>query len=397
MTKKLYYEDPYIKTFSAIILKQEQTNEGNWFVILNQTAFYPTGGGQPYDTGTLAGVHVVDVQQEEGIIRHFLKSRIDVDDHTEVEGVINWSRRFDHMQQHAGQHLLSAAFADLFDYETVSFHLGKETLTIDLETKQLTQVEVTQAEEWVNEKILKNISIEPKWVNLEEALSYSLRKQPVVKEDIRLVIIPNVDYNACGGTHPSSTGQIRAVKILSWEQQKNRIRVHFICGDRVISLFERKHTVLQELVSLTSSSESNLPNAVRKLIQKDKELEKQVELWNDKLLTYEAKKMLENKMIFKFFKKRPVKELQKLAQMIVTECKDACVVLVVENDNRIQFVASKGDGLQVEVKKVVLDALPLINGKGGGTDKLIQGGGETKMTGKAFLEYLEKEVRKAYN
>ncbi|GAE34305.1 serine-tRNA(Ala) deacylase AlaX [Halalkalibacter akibai] len=397
MTKKLYYEDPYIKTFSAIILKQEQTNEGNWFVILNQTAFYPTGGGQPYDTGTLAGVHVVDVQQEEGIIRHFLKSRIDVDDHTEVEGVINWSRRFDHMQQHAGQHLLSAAFADLFDYETVSFHLGKETLTIDLETKQLTQVEVTQAEEWVNEKILKNISIEPKWVNLEEALSYSLRKQPVVKEDIRLVIIPNVDYNACGGTHPSSTGQIRAVKILSWEQQKNRIRVHFICGDRVISLFERKHTVLQELVSLTSSSESNLPNAVRKLIQKDKELEKQVELWNDKLLTYEAKKMLENKMIFKFFKNRPVKELQKLAQMIVTECKDACVVLVVENDNRIQFVASKGDGLQVEVKKVVLDALPLINGKGGGTDKLIQGGGETKMTGKAFLEYLEKEVRKAYN
>ena len=192
MQSKLYYQDPYIQTFSAQILKQESDETGKNYIILNQTAFYPTGGGQPHDTGRIADRAVIDVEEVNGEIRHYLDAPLRVAD-SNVTCTIDWERRFDHMQQHAGQHILSAAFDHLFGYKTVGFHMGTENLTIDLATEELTKEEAQKAEELANKIILENRPIETKWVTEEELSQYELRKETKVKEDIRLVIIPDFD------------------------------------------------------------------------------------------------------------------------------------------------------------------------------------------------------------
>ena len=186
-------------------------------------------GGQPNDIGTLADQHVINVEEIDGEIRHYLEGPF-LDTNKEIAGTIDWERRFDHMQQHTGQHLLSAAFDQLFEYRTIGFHLGAEIVTIDLETEVLTEHQVQRAEGLANQIILENRPIEVKWVTEEELSQYPLRKETKVKDDIRLVIIPDFDYNGCGGTHPKATGEVSSVKVLDWERQKKKVRVQFVCG-----------------------------------------------------------------------------------------------------------------------------------------------------------------------
>ncbi|MFK4998913.1 alanyl-tRNA editing protein [Bacillus sp. N9] len=193
--------------------------------------FYPTGGGQPFDMGTLNGIEVLNVEEVDGEIHHTVSKRLDTTD--EIEGVIDWERRFDHMQQHTGQHILTSAFVELFGLHTVSFHLGKEICTIDLDVEHVSSEQLVAAERLANEVILKNLPIETKWVTGDELEQYSLRKELAVTDDIRLVIIPNFDYNGCGGTHPSSTGQVSAIKILATEKQKQK----YVCTLFVVGVY----------------------------------------------------------------------------------------------------------------------------------------------------------------
>jgi alanyl-tRNA synthetase len=213
-TEKVYYQDPYKQSFTTKLVKQAQDKNGGYYVVLEKTIFYPTGGGQPHDTGMINGVHVYEVEEIDGEIRHYVEQPIE--SHNEIIGEIAWDRRFDHMQQHTGQHILSAAFEEVYGYKTVSFHLGKELCTIDLEISNLNEEEANQTEELANKIILENRPIETKWITEAELSHYSLRKELSVSENIRLVIIPNFDYNGCGGTHPNSTGQVSAIKILNW-------------------------------------------------------------------------------------------------------------------------------------------------------------------------------------
>lgn len=229
MEQKLYYQDAYLQTFSAKVRKQTQDESGNWFVVLDRTAFYPTGGGQPFDIGTLNDIQVLNVEEIEGEIRHYIDRPI-AETEEKIFGVIDWQRRFDHMQQHAGQHILSATFEELFEFETVSFHLGKEVLTIDLNTDELKEEQAQQVEIRANQIILENQPIDTRWVNSAELSQYKLRKRISVTEDIRLVIIPDFDYNGCGGTHPNSTGQVGSLKILDWERQKRKFEFNLYVG-----------------------------------------------------------------------------------------------------------------------------------------------------------------------
>ena len=231
-TEKLYYQNQSMRAFRSKLKRMDQDEKGRIYAVLEKTAFYPTGGGQPHDTGTINGVYVYDVEEAEGEIRHFIEERLEVD--SECVGELDWERRFDHMQQHAGQHILSAAFEQVCGYQTVSFHLGKETCTIDLHTGALREEVAFQAEQLANQLILENRPIEAKWVTQEELSQYSLRKDLSVSENIRLVIIPDFDYNGCGGTHPESTGKVSSIKILHWEKQKGHARLHFVCGNRVM-------------------------------------------------------------------------------------------------------------------------------------------------------------------
>ncbi|MBL4954421.1 alanyl-tRNA editing protein [Neobacillus sp. YIM B02564] len=392
MTNKLFYTDPYLQSFSAVVLKQNQDENGSWYVVLNQTAFYPTGGGQPYDTGMIGDSKVINVEEIDGEIRHYLEAPLS-EIGAEKNCQINWERRFDHMQQHCGQHILSAAFEQLFDYDTVGFHLGNDIVTIDLETEQLTEEEAARAEELANQIIIQNRPIEIKWVTEDELSQYSLRKAPKVKENIRLVMIKDFDYNGCGGTHPHGTGEVSALKILTWERQRKNIRLQFVCGKRVINQLGQKQKILQDLTKLLNSPESEMVQAVTRILENGKSLDKSLEQAREQLLQYEAQEWRrtnydENHVISRVFQNRSIQELQKLARMITMEDDAALVLAVSENENRLQLVCARGNSRSENMKNLIVNALSLINGKGGGNPSFAQGGGDLSMSGEQILEHL---------
>lgn len=390
---RIYYQNVYKKTFKARIVGNGVDLEGRPYVVLSNTAFYPTGGGQPHDTGTIEGVRVIDVEEVDGEIRHFLDEELH--SQKEVEAAIDWERRLDHMQQHAGQHILTAAFVRLFGFQTVSFHLGKGLVSIDLDVESVTAEQMAAAEKLANDIILENRPIETKWVTEDELSEFSLRKQVSVTDEIRLVIIPDFDDNGCGGTHPSSTGQVGLLKIISTEMQKRKVRVHFVCGDRVLQQLHRKHEELSAASKLLSAPEDGVRSAIERLLSSHHELEKSLENTNEELLSFEAKHLLEMKngnIVKGSFTERTVQELQKLARMIVAEDNSVIVFLAAENEDRLQFVAARGASISPSMKLVSAAVLPHLNGKGGGNDAFVQGGGEQKMAAEELLNVMENTI-----
>ncbi len=387
---RLYYADPNCKSFKAQTIKAAQDAEGNHYVVLDNTAFYPTGGGQPHDLGTLNGIAVLNVEEVEDEIRHTLAES--PGSATEVEGAIDWERRFDHMQQHAGQHILSAAFVELFEFPTVSFHLGKEIVSIDLDVENVSPEQLDAVEKLANDIILENRLIEIKWVTEDELHHYPLRKQLAVTDEIRLVIIPDFDYNGCGGTHPSTTGQVSALKILSTEKHRGKVRVHFVCGGRVLQQLQRKNQELAETSRLLSAPDDGVADAVQKLLETNHSLEISLADAQEALLAFEAQALLsqqEQGIVKALFTDRTVQQLQKLARLLVAEADEVIVLLVAENDNRLQFVAARGAAVETSMKQVSAATLPLINGKGGGNDAFVQGGGERLVSAEQLLTVME--------
>ncbi|MBE1556253.1 alanyl-tRNA editing protein [Sporosarcina limicola] len=393
LKNRLYYENPYCKTFSSSIVKSSQDTDSNSYVVLENTAFYPTGGGQPYDTGTLNGVRVLNVEEVEGEIRHTMEEVLDSTD--EVVGVVDWERRFDHMQQHAGQHILTAAFVELFGFPTVSFHLGKEIVSIDLAVEGVSLEQLDAAEKLANVIIVENRLIETKWVTENELDNYSLRKQLAVSDEIRLVIIPDLDYNGCGGTHPSSTGEVGVLKILSTEKEKRKVRVHFVCGGRVVEQLHKKNRELAATSKLLSAPEDGVAASVEKLLESNHFLEKSLKEMRETILTFEAKDLLnkqEDGIVKASFANRTVQELQKLSKLLVAETADIIVLLVAESDGRLQFVAARGASVETSMKQVASAILPAINGKGGGSDAFVQGGGEPTISADELLQEMVESL-----
>ncbi|WP_121612388.1 alanyl-tRNA editing protein [Mesobacillus foraminis] len=395
-TEKLYYQSQYIQDFKTSILKQGKDEKGT-YAVLEQTAFYPTGGGQPHDTGTLNGVRVMNVEETDGEIRHYLESPLE--ELEEYRGELDWDRRFDHMQQHAGQHILSAAFEEAFGYKTVSFHLGNKICTIDLEVPRLTDEETIQAEKLANTIILENRPIEAKWVSESELSNYNLRKKLSVTDHIRLVIIPDFDYNGCGGTHPSSTGQVSSIKILDWEKQKKNIRVQFVCGSRVIKQLHEKQKVLQGLTAILNAPQDKMEEAASRVLQQARELEKTLEELKGRLIEHEAGSLLNQaekidgrRTIQALFKDRPVTELQQMARTIAATASDTLVLFINETPEKLQIICAKGNDLAFNMNQLLKKVLPAINGKGGGNDSFAQGGGDKLMSPLQVMEELFKSL-----
>jgi alanyl-tRNA synthetase len=396
VTEKLYYQDPYIQSFSNKILKSEQDERGRFYVVLEKTAFYPTGGGQPHDTGTINHVRVYDVEEVEEEIRHYVDSPLIV---KECFGEINWERRFDHMQQHAGQHILSAAFEEVFGYKTISFHLGYDTCTIDLEVPTLAEEEAQRAEERANSIVLENRPIETRWVTEDEVQQYPLRKALSVTGDIRLVIIPEFDYNGCGGTHPKATGQVSSIKILHWEKQKKNIRLHFVCGNRVLKQLHEKHRVIQSLNATLNAPQDDLEAAAKRVLEQQKNLEKTIDEYKKELLQFENDKLLlqaiknnHYSLIKKIYSGRSMAELQQLARSITVDTERMIVFLVNENNNKLQLVCGRSKDININMREFIKDILSEINGKGGGTETLAQGGGERLLSTDALVEKMEEAL-----
>ncbi|MFI8706680.1 DHHA1 domain-containing protein [Bacillus sp. NPDC077411] len=392
MNHKLFYADSYLQTFTAQITKQVCDKDDKVYVVLTQTAFYPTGGGQPHDTGYLNQIPVINVEEIDGEIRHYITEEIHAD---EVTGHVSWKRRFDHMQQHAGQHILSAIFWDHFNIPTIGFHLGREIVTIDLETSDLSFETAEEAANLANQIVLENRPITVQWVDLEEAKQLPLRKEPTVTENIRVVIIENLDYNGCGGTHPKQTGEVGPVQIINWERHKGNIRLTFVCGWRTIELMQRNQALVKGAAQQLQSKEDDIPNKIKQLLFTQKETEKALQAVNEKLILVEANELLQQaektsfgKQIAVNFTNRSMQELAKLAAILTEKDEYAITYFVTQNGENLQCICACGQAVKLNMNTLLKAALPLIEGKGGGNPKSARGGGKATVTGKAFLSHL---------
>lgn len=386
MRELFYYKDSMMQTFEAQVIRTGTDAIGH-YIVLSNTAFYPTGGGQPHDTGFLNDVAIINVEKVDDEIRHYTAQEVTLSG--TVTGQLDWARRFDHMQQHTGQHILTAAFVELFDLQTISFHLGTGLVSIDLQTSTVTEEQLVAAEKRANEIILENRPIETKWVTVDELSQYNLRKDIAVEGDIRLIIIPDYDYNGCGGTHPTSTGAVQAIKIMETEKMKSNIRVHFVCGQRVLNELAMRKTVLSNVARQLSVPEIEANTALAKVLTNAKTTEKALNDAQDKLLEVEATKLATSSVIAEHFENRSIQQLQKLAKMITNINTAAIVYLVATNADKLQFVAVRGADATASMKEVAARALPLINGKGGGSDMAVQGGGEALMTAEQLLQVMQ--------
>ena len=273
---------------------------------------------------------------------------------------------------------------------TVSFHLGTGLVSIDLQTSAVTEEQLAQAEKRANEIILENRPIETKWVTADELSQYNLRKDIAVEGDIRLVIIPDYDYNGCGGTHPTSTGQVQAIKIMEVEKMKSNMRVHFVCGQRVLNELAMRKTVLTNTARQLSVPEIEAADALKKVMQTAKATEKALADAQDQLLEVEAKELAASgTQIAQAYENRSIQQLQKLAKMVTTLNSQAIVTLAADNGDKLQFVAMRGADVTASMKDIAARALPIINGKGGGNDNAVQGGGDKLVSAQELLQAMQ--------
>ncbi len=266
MTTRLYYSDSYLCEFRARVAA---TEDGGRRVYLDRTAFYPTSGGQPFDSGTLGGVAVVDVADEGDRVAHLLKSPLRSE---EVEGRIDWARRFDHMQQHTGQHLLSAVFEELYGIPTLSFHMGAEASTIDVEAATLDPARIERVEERCAEIVAE---ARPVTIAYEDAgTAAGLRKESQRSGTLRIISIQDVDRSACGGTHVRSTAEIGPVLIRKLDKIRGNARVEFVCGLRALRQARRDYRILAETSWALSAPFERAPELIAAQAERVKSLEK---------------------------------------------------------------------------------------------------------------------------
>ncbi len=264
-TQRLYYEDPYLTSFTATVTAV-RPGDGQTLVALDRTAFYPTGGGQPHDTGTIDGQTVQDVIAEDGLVWHALPAEARLQVGQVVQGEVDFRRRFDHMQQHAGQHILSAALERLYGYATVGFHLGTETVTIDIATDKASPEELQAAEDLANQVIWQDLPIAAIWTDDPAQAPSQLRKLPAVPLPWRLVQIGEFDICPCGGTHPRHTGEIGSLFIVKTDRAHGVARVHFVAGGRALRFWREEHAALLAAGRQLSVGPGEVPTAVERML-----------------------------------------------------------------------------------------------------------------------------------
>ncbi|HUR34510.1 MAG TPA: alanyl-tRNA editing protein, partial [Vicinamibacterales bacterium] len=285
-TERLYYDHPSLRTFDAIVLRTE-ARPGHGAIWLDRTAFYPTSGGQPFDTGTIGGLPVVNVEDDDGgDVVHVVTGPLP-EAGSAVQGEIDWMRRFDHMQQHTGQHLLSAVLERAFNARTVSFHLGADSSTIDLD-RELTPAELAGGEREANRVVWGDVPVTIRYATEEEARHLPLRKESVRTGTVRLVEIHGVDLSACGGTHVGSSGAIGQVVLASWERFKGGQRLEFLCGGRALARFQQLRDTAAASTRLLSVLPADLPAAIERLQGEAKEQRRAAAALQADLATFEA-------------------------------------------------------------------------------------------------------------
>jgi len=240
MNKRIYFDDAYQVEFESKIIDRVKHNN-RVALVLEQTCFYPESGGQPADKGTLNGVELIDVIEDKGRILHIVDQDIQ---EKKVKGKVAWKTRFDHMQQHAGQHILSQSFWELMQGKTMSFHLGQDVSTLEIDIQKISDLELEKVEEEANKVVFQNREIKTYFVDEDKMGEVPLRKPPKKSGVIRVVEVSDYDFSACGGTHPFRTGEIGLIKILKWGRIRNNLSFEFVCGSRALKDYTLKNRIL---------------------------------------------------------------------------------------------------------------------------------------------------------
>ena len=400
MTKKLYYTDQYLRKFSSRVRRLTESN-GKPAIVLDRTAFYPTSGGQPHDRGTINEIEVLEViENESQEILHILESPVEG---PKAVGRIYWNRRFDHMQQHTGQHLLSQAFIKKCNADTLSFHLGDESATLDLNQSGFSIDTIAAVEDFANHIIYENRRVSSRLVPIHELDQYPVRKPPVVENDIRIVEIENFDYSPCGGTHCSRTGEIGIVKITRSENYKQGTRIHFKCGMRALRDYQEKSKILKKIGDDLSTGEPELHRNIRKMREELKSLRTDLGRLKQQQLDQEAKEIFSGRKIIlgmniisTVFEDRSAEELKILAQKIVKRFPNTVVLFGTKAATKATLLFLRSEEIPINMGKLMQAACKLVNGRGGGRPQQAQGGGpavdKLEMALRYALEGISKEA-----
>ena len=381
MTDRLYYHDSFLYDFDARVVEALDSN-GRPAIVLDRTAFYPTSGGQVHDLGLLVAdglqVAITEVADEEnGRVLHFASTPLAVG--TQVHGSVDPARRLDHVQQHSGQHVLSAAFIRLFNMPTVSFHMGEESCTIDLETGGLSGAQAQKAELLANEVIAQDRPVSIRFVSLEQARQLGLRKLPPRQTgDLRLIDISDFDLTACGGTHVRATGQIGSILLRKTEKVKQGVRVEFVCGLRAVNMARRDYITLTEAAALYSSHIYDVPEQVRKSLAEAKAAGKAQHKLLEELAELHAERLLAQgtgspQVIAQFFRDRDALFIKLLAQKL-TAGKSAVIALLASGAGQPTLVFAQTPGAKSNMGQLMKDAMAQLGSRGGGSADMAQGG-----------------------
>ncbi|WP_375089100.1 alanine--tRNA ligase-related protein [Peribacillus sp. RS7] len=390
MTKKLYYTSTKTSRWETQIRETFEEN-GFYYITLEETAFYPEGGGQPADTGKIEGITVLDViNSNDGRILHKTETRPGSE---MVHCEIDWSRRFDHMQQHSGQHLLSAVCRELFDANTVSFHLGKEYLTIDITSgSKWTEVHTAAVEKQVNQYIIENREILIYYVTKEQLQTLPVVKMPKVSENIRIVEIEGIEYNPCGGTHVERTGEIGLIKIFKTEKQKEHTRLYFKCGFRALDDFSESLGILSALSTKFNTGRTEILNRVEKLENDYKQLlseNENLKLENAKYLAVTLLAENVGGFISHIFEDSSMKELLYLSGTIV-KMEEVIVLLASRKEQKV--ILSHSGSFPLHCGQYFKAELSSYNGKGGGNEQTAQAGFASQNDLMAFYQYTVEKL-----
>ena len=380
MSVRLYYDNAYLTEFTARVMGRYTIDEQP-AVVLDRSCFYPTSGGQPHDLGWLNDTAVTDVilHPEYGLL-HCLAGPLAAQ---RVNGRIDWPRRFDHMQQHTGQHILSRAFIHVAGAETVGFHLTKDNLTIDLDSDSLTAADIETAARLANEIIWEDRPVSSRLVTLAQARELALRKLPdVAEEQVRLIEIAGFDLTACGGTHVTRTGAVGLIKVIKQERRGSQQRLTFVCGQRALADYGEKHQVVEGLMARLTTAAAELDPAVDRLQAELKQANRQLKRQAEQLVAAEAERLLQTavthnqvRIISHLFADRDPGQLRQLASQLAQH--DSIIVLLGLAGVKTQLIFARSGNTPGAMNQLLTEALAIIGpeARGGGSAMMAQGGG----------------------
>ncbi|MGD1009536.1 MAG: hypothetical protein ABR951_05225 [Candidatus Aminicenantales bacterium] len=365
VTRRLYFEDAYVREFEAGVL-EKRTHEGFPAVLLDQTCFYPESGGQPWDKGTLGGIEVLKVIDLGGVILHVLKEDVPAGS---VRGRIDWPTRFDHMQQHTGQHILSQAFFEVVKGETQSFHLGADISTLEIGLRAISDEALDRVEDRANSVVWEDREVKTYFVPEEEIDTVPLRRPPKKQGLLRVVEVAGYDYSACGGTHCRRSGEVGLIKVLGTEKIRGNLRFDFLCGSRALRDYRMKDRNVRKIAGFFSSLPGDTGGQVEKLAADFKALKKRGRRLEERLAFFEAREIIggtSGRIISGVLEDRTPEEARSLALNIIRSGEFA-VVYGAAGENQGHLIVARSDSLATDLRGLlpIVGALVLVKGGGG--------------------------------